>query len=281
MRIHLEAVKVEAGHYLRAIPVARRSWSLPTRSPRRNSIISCQFGSGSYAFARSSGLSEPVPEPLADVARAWALGGHVEDAVEVALELGIEYWRLTPNQRSYTAAVAFVASRRRIPAVPVQAAPGPVVFESTISTLRAHYFFESEWHYVLVALFVLQARIVTCLPAVFYLFFGGRFGTGKTNILRLIADLTGGLLLENVSVAALARTITEGRVVCIDEFDVSRGKDVDEVRDALVRQGYKATAAPYMRWNAAAKEVERFPSTARKYWPSGGQSRTLCNRADS
>ncbi len=63
-----------------------------------------------------------------------------------------------------------------------------------------------------------------CLPAVFYLFFGGRFGTGKTNILRLIADSHRRTLLENVSVAALARTITERRVVCIDEFDVSRGR---------------------------------------------------------
>jgi hypothetical protein len=93
----------------------------------------------------------------------------------------------------------------------------------------------------------------------FYLFFGGRFGTGKTNILRLIADLSDGILLENVSVTALARIVRNGKVVCIDEFDVSRGRDVDEVRDALVRQGYKATAAPYTRWNVSTKDMEVVP----------------------
>ncbi|MCI4329159.1 MAG: hypothetical protein L3J86_06195, partial [Thermoplasmata archaeon] len=200
-----------------------------------------------------------LPEPLAEVARAWALGGHVDDAAAVAAELSTEYWRFPSNQRSFSAAIHNVASRHGIPSIPADADPGPRLFEAVVASVRGHYYFDSEWHYVLVALFILQARLVKSLPAVFYLFFGGRYGTGKTNILRLIADMTDGVLLENVSVAALARMITAGKVVCMGEFDVPRGKDLDEVRDALVRQGYKASAAPYMRWNAASREVEEVP----------------------
>jgi hypothetical protein len=200
-----------------------------------------------------------LPESLAEVARAWAGGGHVTDAVSIAAELSAEYWRLPVNQRTYSAAIHAVANRRKLPPVPAEVDTGPRLFESVVSTLRDHYYFDSEWHYVLVALFILQARIVSSLPAVFYLFFGGRFGTGKTNILRLVADLTDGILLENVSVTALARMIESGKVVCIDEFDVPRGREVEDVRDALVRQGYKATAAPYTRWNASTREVEPVP----------------------
>lgn len=201
-------------------------------------------------------IARDLPEPLAEVARAWALGGHVDDAAAVAEELSTEYWRFPSNQRSYSAAIHNVAQRHGIPSIPAEVDAGPKLFEAVVESVRTHYYFDSEWHYVLVALFILQARIVSSLPAVFYLFFGGRFGSGKTNILRLIADLTDGILLENVSVAALARMITTGTVVCMDEFDVPRGKELDEVRDALVRQGYKATAAPYMRWNAASRELE-------------------------
>ncbi|MCI4321737.1 MAG: hypothetical protein L3K05_05470 [Thermoplasmata archaeon] len=204
-------------------------------------------------------IARDLPEPLAEVARAWALGGHVDDAAAVAEELSTEYWGFASNQRSFSAAIHNVAHRHGIPPIPADVDAGPQLFEAVVASARSHYYFDSEWHYVLVALFILQARIVQSLPAVFYLFFGGRYGTGKTNILRLIADMTDGVLLENVSVAALARMITSGKVVCMDEFDVPRGKDLDEVRDALVRQGYKASAAPYMRWNAASRELEPVP----------------------
>ena len=200
-----------------------------------------------------------TPPQLEEVARAWAFGGHVDDAVQVTAELSKEYWGLPTNQRTLAAAVQIVAHRRKLPPIPVETETGPSLYAETIATIRRHYHLEHEWDYVIVALFILQARVVTSLPAVFYLYFGGRYGTGKTNILRLIADLTDGMLLENVSVTALARTIENGKVVCIDEFDVSRGREVDEIRDALVRQGYKASAAPYLRWDILKKAVEPVP----------------------
>ncbi len=144
-------------------------------------------------------------------------------------------------------------------ALPPAAEDGPRLFDDIKAAIREHYYFELEWHYTIAALYVLQCSVFLSLPAVFYLFFPGSFGSGKTNILGLIAALTGSVSLENVSVAALAHELGDGRPVAIDEYDVPRGKDIDEVRNALVRQGYKRTAAPYTRHNPLTHQNERIP----------------------
>ncbi len=140
---------------------------------------------------------------------------------------------------------------------------GPGLFREVVSVLKRHYFMDEDWHYAVSALGVLQSYLAPILPRVFYLFYGGRFGSGKTNILDLMAHLTGGLLLENVSPAALARVLGDpehpARTLCIDEADVERGRDLMEVRDALIRQGYRVTAAPYVRWDPAKKTTESVP----------------------
>src|SRR5438477_9859952 len=130
---------------------------------------------------------------------------------------------------------------------------------------------EEQSHYTIAALFILLSRVALSLPAVFYLFFGGAKGSGKTNALGLIARLTNALSFENVSIAALARSMEKGRTVCIDEYDVSRGREVDEPRDALVRQGYKRDAAPFVRWAAIRKKKEEIPL----FWPKAITFRTV------
>ncbi len=136
---------------------------------------------------------------------------------------------------------------------------GRALFAEVRDALRRHFFLEEAWQYVVVALFVLQARTARVLPAVFYLFLGGPIGTGKTNLEVLIAALTDGLLLENVSVPALARSLGRGQTLVLDEIDVDRGREVNKVRDALLGQGYRATAAPYVRWDVAKKAREEIP----------------------
>ena len=136
---------------------------------------------------------------------------------------------------------------------------GPQLVADIKEVLGAHYHMEKPWHYTILALFILECAVFMSLPAVFYLYFPGTFGTGKTNILGLIAMLTGSVSLENVSVPALAHELGDGKPVCIDEYDVIRGKDIDEVRNALVRQGYKRNAAPYTRHDATTKKNYRIP----------------------
>ena len=146
----------------------------------------------------------------------------------------------------------------RSPAESVQAR-GRELFRQIVSALERHFYMDERWHYVVHALFILQSRVVELLPAVFYVFIGGRFGSGKTNLLVLTRNLTDGLLVENVSVPALARSLEKGKTVCLDEIDTTRGKELDEIRDALLRQGYKATAAPYIRWDAGSRKREEVP----------------------
>ncbi len=133
------------------------------------------------------------------------------------------------------------------------------LFGEVVETIRRHFYFEEGWHYVVASLFVFQAQIAMLLPAVFYIFIGGAFGRGKTALLSLLAKLTDGLLFENVSLAGLARSMENGKTVCLDEIDVSRGKDKDEARDALLRSGYKRDAPPYVRWDPTRRAREEVP----------------------
>src|SRR5207247_9764119 len=107
--------------------------------------------------------------------------------------------------------------------------------------LREHYYLKEPWEYTIAELWVFQALIAPILRAVFYLAVGGPFGSGKTNFIYLLNDLAVGVKFENVSIAALAHTLGDPkhpcRPVAIDEVTVRREKDINEVRDALLRQG--------------------------------------------
>ena len=137
--------------------------------------------------------------------------------------------------------------------------PGAHLFRDVQETFQAHYYLEHPWHYVVTTLFVFQAWVTDVLPVVFYLPVAGARGTGKSNFLSLIASLTNALQFENVSVPAMARTMRKGRTVTMDEMDAAMGKEEAEVRNALLRSGYKANAPAYLRWDAARKAADEIP----------------------
>ncbi len=158
---------------------------------------------------------------------------------------------------------------------PTETDDGQKVFEAVKKTLKAHVYFESDWAYDIAALYVLQAELAEDLPAVFYIFAGGQFGAGKTRIINVLKDLTGGAVFENVSVAALAHGIKRAVPVYLDEVDIPRGKEYDEVRDALLRQGYRADAAPYVRHDPKAGVNVPIPV----YSPKGATYRSALDPA--
>jgi len=136
---------------------------------------------------------------------------------------------------------------------------GVRLFSQVRFALERHYKFERPWHSAIAALFVFQAWLASLLPVVFYLIVKGKFGGGKTSLLIAVSKLGGGVVFENVSVAALARELNDGRLVCIDEYDVRRPPEIQLVMDSLVRQGYRRNAAPYTRFDASQKKNEHLP----------------------
>ncbi len=136
---------------------------------------------------------------------------------------------------------------------------GAELFAAIKDHLKSAIFIDEPWAYDILGLFVLETSIAEILPAVFYIFSGGAFGGGKTALLRELRGLTGGYYFENVSPAAIVRRMKHGGTILLDEVDVSRGKDSDEIRDALLRQGYQADAAKYVRYNAKTSQVDEFP----------------------
>ncbi|MGB6442423.1 MAG: hypothetical protein WBF81_03910, partial [Thermoplasmata archaeon] len=154
---------------------------------------------------------------------------------------------------------------------------GTDLFSEVLQRIREHYYLEEEWHYTISALFVMQSWVVRAgaLPATFYLYFGGAMSSGKSNILALIGALTDGLMLENVSPSALARMIENGRTLLLDEFDVVRGEELDDVLAAVMRSGYRRNGPPYARWNAKEKQAELLPI----FGPKAGAFRSALDPA--
>ncbi len=133
---------------------------------------------------------------------------------------------------------------------PEPASDGPALFRDLVEAWRVHVYLPSEWEYRILALFCLQSRLAPRLPRVFYLFLAGTKGSGKTTILDHIAEVCDALRFQNVSLPTLARSMSEkpAPTVAVDEYDNTTGdRGTDEARDALVRQGYKANAAPFKR----------------------------------
>ena len=129
-----------------------------------------------------------------------------------------------------------------------------------LDAYHRHYHFEHEWQYVIVTLATFQAKIAKVLPVVFYVFFGGDKGTGKTNILDLMCELTKGKKFDNVSPPALARSLQECLPVFLDEIDNTRKKEDtdDSLIEAMLRQGYKSGAV-YTRCDKTSMNPINFP----------------------
>lgn len=202
------------------------------------------------AVADSAGDREPIARDK--IADAWKRVGKGERA-------SVRYW--LDQARLPELGARLFELMRGLPEPEVPSGDAAALFSEVVERIRAHYYFEEEWHYTICALFVFQAWAVRAgaLPATFYLYFGGAFSTGKSNILSLVASLTDGLLFENVSPAALARVIENARTVLLDEVDVDRGSELDEVMSSLLRSGYRRNGPPCVRWNAKEKKSETIP----------------------
>jgi hypothetical protein len=108
------------------------------------------------------------------------------------------------------------------------------------------------------------------MPTVFYLFITGTAGSGKSCLLIALKMLGRGLLLGDITTAAMARELGRGREVhlesdirvakskmdvlyhlgCFDEYDTKRkGDDRQAAMDSLLRHGYKADGPGYVRWD--------------------------------
>jgi len=126
---------------------------------------------------------------------------------------------------------------------------GAALFRDIESNIRRHFYLQETWQYRILSLYVLQCKIAKGLPAVFYVGLGGTKGSGKTSLQAHIVRLARGHVYSNVSIAAFARRMNHGDNICIDEIDESRGKDYDVIRDALLRDGYRANGPKYERWD--------------------------------
>ncbi|MCI4321257.1 MAG: hypothetical protein L3K05_02995 [Thermoplasmata archaeon] len=133
---------------------------------------------------------------------------------------------------------------------------GRRLYDELQRVLARHYFMDEPWHYGITSLFILQAHLVLSLRRVFYLFRPGNAGTGKTEFDSRIAELTGGLVLVDFSASYLARNVTRGRTLLIDEYESRRDSERDGAVAALLRSGYKSDAPKYARSDRNGKNVE-------------------------
>ena len=137
-------------------------------------------------------------------------------------------------------------------------ADSAALFRDLVEAWKVHAYLPDEWEYRVLALFSLQSRLAPRLPRVFYLFMAGTKGSGKTTILDHISEVCRALRFQNVSLPTLARAMGErpAPTVAIDEYDTTTGdRGTDEARNALVRQGYKANAAPFKRSEVSGGKV--------------------------
>ncbi|KKK51803.1 hypothetical protein LCGC14_3111300, partial [marine sediment metagenome] len=91
-----------------------------------------------------------------------------------------------------------------------------------------------------------------------YLFFNAMRGSGKSRMLRLIAELShNGELLGSMSEAALFRT-AKGRTLCIDEFEKVGSQEKQGLRELLNAAYKKGSKIKRMKKMKEGYEVEEF-----------------------
>lgn len=142
---------------------------------------------------------------------------------------------------------------------------GPTLFAEVRSALERYLHWSEQWAYDLGALWVMQAKIASELPSVYYLFLSGTKGRGKTTALDILSELTGALNASNISVAAVVHYLRDrpNSPICIDEFDARRDSDMDSALASIVRDGY-TKGKPYLRWDPTRKEMDECPTYGAK-----------------
>ena len=142
---------------------------------------------------------------------------------------------------------------------------GPPLFEDVRVALETYIRFGEPWVADICALWVLQAKIARYLPSVFYVYFAGSKGKGKTTALDVLAALTGGLNASDISPAAVVHYLYEHPYapIFIDEADVRRDPDRDSALAAICRNGY-TPGKPYLRWDPKNRAIDECPTYGAK-----------------
>lgn len=111
------------------------------------------------------------------------------------------------------------------------------IYEEIVLVLKKFCDIKEEY-YSLVAMWIIGTYVHDEFETFPYLFFNAMKGSGKSRILRLIAELSNkGELLGSMSEAALFRT-AKGRTLCIDEFEKVGSQDKQGLRE-LLNAAYK------------------------------------------
>ena len=147
---------------------------------------------------------------------------------------------------------------------------GLPLFEAVRNWLTKVYHFDNPIDAVITTLFVFQARVYRILPTVFYLFITGPPGSGKSVLLNALASITRGYIAGNISPAALARIIGQGRelnstdeskqfnCMLVDEYDAQGDPERHQVIDEIMRHGYRRDGPPYVRCVPKTFELEQY-----------------------
>ncbi len=111
------------------------------------------------------------------------------------------------------------------------------VYNKIIKLLKEFIDMEEEY-YPIVSLWIIGTYFHKKFPAYPYLFFNAMKGSGKTRILKLIANLSyNGKLAGSMGEAVMFRKATE-RTLCIDEFENVGSKEKGDLR-LLLNSAYK------------------------------------------
>jgi len=132
-----------------------------------------------------------------------------------------------------------------------------LIYEEIIIVLKKFCDIKEEY-YPLVAMWIIGTYIHDEFETFPYLFFNAMRGSGKSRILKLIAELShNGELLGSMSEATLFRT-AKGRTLCIDEFEKVGSQEKQGLRELLNSAYKKGSKIKRMKKLKEGYEVEEF-----------------------
>lgn len=111
------------------------------------------------------------------------------------------------------------------------------IYNKIIEILKKYCDIKEEY-YNIIALWIIGTYYHKSFPTYPYLFFNACKGSGKTRLLKLIAELSyNGKVLNSLTEAVVFRTAAD-RTFCIDEFESIGSKDKSTLRE-LLNSAYK------------------------------------------